>query len=258
MSGVQAGLSDTHAHSGISYKLELIGVNYSYDNAPVLSDVNLRIPDRQFVSIIGPSGCGKSTLLHIISGLLPVSDASVLVDGKPASISHFAYMPQDDLLMPWRTVLRNACLYAEIAGKDLAQAKKEAMELLTTFGLEGTENLYPGQLSGGMRQRAAFLRTFLCQADIFLLDEPFGALDALTRGKMQEWLTSVRDILKRTTLLVTHDIDEAILLSDRILLLSGIPATFIADYPIDDPPSIRDREWLLRQTDLKRAIHERL
>jgi ABC-type nitrate/sulfonate/bicarbonate transport system ATPase subunit len=241
-------------------KLELRSISYSYGDTAVLRDIRLTVEEGQFVSLLGPSGCGKSTLLHIVSGLLPCPGADILVNSQTASIRHFAYMPQDDLLMPWRTVLQNACLYADINGKNSKAALEQARSLLGPFGLEGSGDLFPSQLSGGMRQRAAFLRTFLCEADIFLLDEPFGALDALTRTRMQEWLAEMRLTLQRnrTFLLVTHDIDEAILLSDRILILGGTPAEISAEFDLNEPPEERNRDWLLAQTTLKKEIYDRL
>ena len=242
----------------INPKLFLKRVDYSYGGAGVLKDVSFAVDSGQFVAILGPSGCGKSTLLHIIAGILPCPEAELLVDGDAAERHHFAYMPQDDLLLPWRTVLQNACLFADIQGTYKKEAWQKAEALLEPCGLAGAGDLYPSQLSGGMRQRAAFLRTFLCQADILLLDEPFGALDALTRGRMQEWLISLRTALERTILLVTHDIDEAILLADRILILRGTPASIVADLPVATPTAERDRAWLLSQVQLKQQVYELL
>ncbi|MCL2548714.1 MAG: ABC transporter ATP-binding protein [Symbiobacteriaceae bacterium] len=239
-------------------KLHLQNLSYSYGGAPVLEDVSFSVAQGQFVTLLGPSGCGKSTLLHIIAGLLPCPQAVILCEGQPAARHHFAYMPQDDLLLPWRTVLQNACLFADIQGRDKKEALQRAETLLEPFGLAGTGHLYPGQLSGGMRQRAAFLRTFLCQADILLLDEPFGALDALTRNRMQEWLITMREALGRTIILVTHDIEEAVLLSDRILILSGSPAGIVADLPVTTPVARRDRNWLLTQIEIKQRVYQML
>lgn len=167
----------------------------------------------------------------------------------------FAYMPQNDLLFPWKTILENVCLYGRIHGSAEAM-RREAKESFSLFGLEGYEDKYPAQLSGGMRQRAAFLRTALCQADILLLDEPFGALDVITRGEMQDWLLSMRKRLNRTVVLVTHDMDEAIYLSDRILILNQSPARITGEIAIEE--KARTREWLYEQGELRRQLHRQI
>ena len=174
-------------------------------------------------------------------------------DQKITGISaHFAYMPQNDLLLNWRTILDNICLYGEIHHKKKEVIPK-ALELMDRFGLGGCEQKYPNELSGGMRQRAAFLRTALCEADIYLLDEPFGALDVITRGEMQDWLHDLCAGLYKTILLVTHDTDEAVYLSDRILVL-GRAGEGIRDEVVIEEQN-RDREWLFRQSRLRSQIH---
>ena len=192
---------------------------------PVLAGVDLTVSQGQFVTIIGPSGCGKSTLLNIISGLDQADDGTVELDGDATSqkLGRVGYMQQKDLLMPWRSVLDNAALGLELQGIPRRQARRRALELTELFGLQGFENQYPFALSGGMRQRAAFLRTMLLDQDVVLLDEPFGALDALTRVQMQEWLLDLWSALGKTIVLVTHDVDEAILLSDRVYVLTTRP-----------------------------------
>jgi len=176
------------------------------------------------------------------------------VDGEPICgvSSHFAYMPQSDLLLPWKTILDNVTLYGRLHGQG-QQARERALREFPVFGLEGYENAYPDELSGGMRQRAAFLRTALCSADIMLLDEPFGALDVITRNEMQDWLLRLRSELGRTTLLVTHDIDEALYLADRIVVLGGRPACVTR--VIDLTGLEKSRNWLYEQTDLRKEIH---
>ena len=193
---------------------------------PVLAGVQLTVNPGELVSIIGPSGCGKSTLLNIIAGLDLPDAGAVELDGDPDSnrLGRVGYMQQKDLLLPWRTVLDNAALGLELQGVSRRQARKRALELTSLFGLEGFEHQYPFALSGGMRQRAAFLRTMLLDQDVVLLDEPFGALDALTRVQMQEWLMELWGALKQTIILITHDVEEAILLSDRIYVLTARPA----------------------------------
>ena len=178
----------------------------------------------------------------------------ILADGQEIRgvSERFAYMPQNDLLFPWQTILENVCLYGQIHGQAEA-IRRRARENFPVFGLSGYEDSYPSALSGGMRQRAAFLRTALCHADILLLDEPFGALDVITRGEMQEWLLNMRKQLNKTVLLVTHDMDEAIYLSDRILILNPSPAGITGEFTVQEPN--RTREWLYSQGELRRAIY---
>lgn len=219
-----------------------------------MDKLNMSVRDREFVSILGPSGGGKSTFLNILAGVLAPDEGSVYVDGEKVNglSMHFAYMPQQDLLMPWKTIMDNVCLYGAIHHRK-KKIREQAEANFKGFGLDGYENRYPGELSGGMRQRAAFLRTALCGADIMLLDEPFGALDVITRSGMQDWLQGIRTALNRTTILVTHDIDEAIYLSDRILILAGYPACFQKEIAISEGD--RDRDWLFQQTELHREIY---
>ena len=192
---------------------------------PVLAGVKLAAGAGEFVSIIGPSGCGKSTLLNIIAGLDQPDAGTVEVDGQTATqrLGHIGYMQQKDLLLPWRTVLDNAALGLELQGVPRRQARRRALQFTGLFGLKGYEKQYPFALSGGMRQRVGFLRTMLLDQGVVLLDEPFGALDALTRVQMQEWLMELWGSLGRTIILITHDVDEAILLSDRIYVLTARP-----------------------------------
>jgi ABC-type nitrate/sulfonate/bicarbonate transport system ATPase subunit len=207
-------------------KLVLDGVDKSFfwegADVEVLKNFSLYVNDFEFVSLLGPSGCGKSTVLKLISGLIQPDRGSITYSPHLKKVS---FMPQDDLLLPWRTVMENACIPLEIAGVSKKEAKHRAGKLLDLFGLAGFENSYPSQLSGGMRQRVAVMRTFLHQGDIFLLDEPFGRLDALTRLKMQMWLLKVWQEFRQSVLFVTHDIEEAIFLSDRIYLMTERPGT---------------------------------
>ena len=210
-------------------KINLQGVYKSFGidgkRVPVLEGVDFSAATGEFVSIIGPSGCGKSTLLNTIAGLEQPEAGSVELDGIPVEhrLGLVSYMHQKDLLMPWRTVLDNAILGLEVRRVPRREARKRALELVDVFGLRGFENQYPNALSGGMRQRAAFLRTALVGQDLMLLDEPFGALDALTRAQMQEWLVGLQDTLGKTIVMVTHDVDEALLLSDRVYVLTARP-----------------------------------
>lgn len=237
-------------------KLQVKNINFSYDPSlpPVLKNISFDVQEGEFVSLLGPSGCGKSTLLNILAGLLDHYTGDIYINGqKITGIStHFAYMPQNDLLLPWRTILDNICLYDEIhhTKKD---AVEKARQLMNQFGLEGCEEKYPAELSGGMRQRAAFLRTTLCEADIYLLDEPFGALDVITRGEMQDWLHALCESLNKTILLVTHDTDEAVYLSDRILIMGKGEEGIRKEFLIEE--TYRSREWLFEQGELRSRIH---
>lgn len=203
----------------------------------VLSGVGLRAGPGEFVSIIGPSGCGKSTLFNILAGLLRPSSGRVTLDGREQKslLGKTAYMPQKDLLMPWRTVLDNVTLGLEMNGVSRGDARKQAREQLPRFGLAGFEDRWPAKLSGGMRQRAALLRTFLSGREVMLLDEPFGALDALTRQTMQEWLLERWQEENKTILFITHDVEEAVFLSDRVYVMSGRPGRMRTCVEVDLP-----------------------
>jgi ABC-type nitrate/sulfonate/bicarbonate transport system ATPase subunit len=194
-----------------------------------LEPVTLSIPSGRFVSLIGPSGCGKSTIFNIIAGLLEPTGGKVLIDGVDATgtIGRVGYMLQKDLLLPWRSVLDNVILGMEIQGVPLREARGRALSLLKRYGLSGFEYLYPSALSGGMRQRAALLRTLLFDTDVILLDEPFGALDAQTKLQMQEWLLQLWSDFGKTVVFVTHDIEEAIYLSDEVHVMATRPGRVI-------------------------------
>nr|WP_260681954.1 ABC transporter ATP-binding protein [Alkalicoccobacillus porphyridii] len=199
-----------------------------------IDKVEMQVPPHKFISIIGPSGCGKSTLFNIISGLDEPSHGELIVDGMNVNgaTGLVGYMLQKDLLLPWRSILDNVILGMEILKTPKKEAKEIAMPLLEKYGLKGFEHSYPSQLSGGMRQRAALLRTVLYNKDIILLDEPFGALDAQTRANMQEWLLDLWDDFQKTILFVTHDIDEAIYLSDEIYIMTARPGTVKSRLPV--------------------------
>jgi len=233
----------------VDYKLELSNVtkvfqSSSKEETTAISNINMKIPNHRFISIIGPSGCGKSTLFNIISGLMEASKGEIMVDGKSVSglSGIVGYMLQKDLLLPWRTIVDNVIFGMELKGIPKKEAKKIAIPMLAKYGLKGFENSYPSQLSGGMRQRAALLRTILYDRDIILLDEPFGALDAQTRANMQEWLLDLWDDFQKTILFITHDIDEAIYLSDEVYIMSarpgGIKDHMMIDMPRPRKPSI--------------------
>jgi ABC-type nitrate/sulfonate/bicarbonate transport system ATPase subunit len=190
-----------------------------------LDPVSVTIPEGRLISLIGPSGCGKSTLFNIIAGLLRPTTGDVLADGKSivGRPGHVAYMLQKGLLLPWRTILDNIILAAEVRGVPKRESIARAQPLIERYGLGGFEQHYPHELSGGMRQRTSLLRTMLYDRDVVLLDEPFGALDAQTRLLMQGWLLQIWSDFRKTILFVTHDIDEAIYLSDEIYVFTARP-----------------------------------
>ena len=226
---------------GACYAIETAYVSkvMERDSRPlqVLRDVNFHAEEGEFVSIIGPSGCGKSTLLNIIAGLDSPTSGSVELHGSTdrLRLGSVGYMQQKDLLMPWRSVLGNAVLGLELQGIPKKEAGERARQHLGRFGLEGFENAYPHELSGGMRQRAAFLRTVLADQEVFLLDEPFGALDALNRTQIHQWLTGLWESMQKTIVLVTHDVDEAILLSDRVYVMTARPGRMKMVQSVDLP-----------------------
>ncbi|KQR10553.1 ABC transporter ATP-binding protein [Cellulomonas sp. Leaf334] len=210
--------------------LEVAGLTVTFPGVVALHDVDLQVGVGEFVAVVGPSGCGKSTLLRILAGLTP---SGATVTGATACPSAAAWMPQRDGLLPWRRALPNALVGARIAGQDRTVAEARARELFDEFGLAGFERAWPHELSGGMRQRLALLRTCLPGRPVLLLDEPFGALDAITRRRMNAWLAGL-DLAGhgRTVVLVTHDVDEALLLADRVLVLSERPGRVVLDLPV--------------------------
>ena len=230
-------------------------LSFSYSDKNILRELSFEVQDGEFVSILGPSGCGKSTLLNVLAGIIKPQGGQIRIDGEmiEGTTGQFAYMPQNDLLLPWKTILDNVCLYGEIHHSK-NEMKERARAQMERFGLAGYENKYPAELSGGMRQRAAFLRTTMCEAGIYLLDEPFGALDVITRGNMQDWLRELCSSLKKTILLVTHDTDEAIFLSDRILILGDPGQGIISEIQISEKK--RTRDWLYEQGALRAKIHQ--
>jgi ABC-type nitrate/sulfonate/bicarbonate transport system ATPase subunit len=206
---------------------------------PALAGVSLEVAGGEIVAVVGPSGCGKTTLLELVCGL-QAPDAGT-VRAAPAVL-----MPQRDLLLPWLSAIDNAALALRVAGLGRTQARERAHPLFAAFGLEGFERARPHELSGGMRQRVAFLRTLLSGKPVLCLDEPFGALDALTRREMQEWLQGALGREPRTVLLVTHDVEEAALLADRIVVLSPRPGRVVAEIPValERPRTATDADLL--------------
>ena len=220
--------------------LFLAGLEHTFVGPPLvksLENINLEIESGLFVSLVGPSGCGKSTLLRILAGITKPDAGIAQIHGKNAieSTGQSAYMPQKDLLLPWKKVLENATLGAEISGIQKEKAQASALKLIHQFGLDNFEKAWPSQLSGGMRQRLALLRTFLMPQQLLLLDEPFGALDAITRRAMQEWLQEVWEKDKRTVLLVTHDVEEALILSDIVYVMKSRPGSIIFKLDVEYP-----------------------
>ena len=209
-------------------KLSIRDVSHTFGGGggvPVLDNINIGVEAGTFVSLIGRSGCGKSTLFNMVAGLLRPGEGAIALDGEVINgqAGLVGYMLQKDLLLPWRTILDNTILGLELGHRSKAECREIAMPFLKRYGLAGFENRYPRELSGGMRQRVALLRTLLCNTDVILLDEPFSALDAQTRGDMQAWLLDIWAEFKKTVVLVTHDVEEAVYLSDRIVVLSSRP-----------------------------------
>lgn len=239
-------------------KLSINGLSHRFgsgsDSVLAISDFSLDVKPGSFVSIIGRSGCGKSTLFNILAGLLPPTAGKINLDGEDITghAGLVSYMLQKDLLLPWRTVLDNVIFGMEIQGIPKPDARARALPFLERYGLGGFAGSYPGMLSGGMRQRAALLRTLLCNKEVILLDEPFGALDAQTRLRMQAWLLTLWRDFRLTVLFITHDVDEAIYLSDEIVVLSPRPGRIRECISVDlERPRGRDIVTTPRFAELK-------
>jgi ABC-type nitrate/sulfonate/bicarbonate transport system ATPase subunit len=220
--------------------LEMRAVTKTFDRVTALARFDAAVAPGEFVTVVGPSGCGKSTLFNIVAGLEEPDAGGILrFEGKSCHaadlLGRVSFMPQRDLLLPWRNVIDNAILALEVEGIPRKDARAKALRMLPEFGLAGFESQYPHQLSGGMRQRVALMRTFLFERDLMLLDEPFGALDALTRAMMQRWLLDVWQKYRRTILFITHDVDEAIFLGDRVLVMTARPGSVKLEQTVDLP-----------------------
>ncbi|MGH2951974.1 MAG: ABC transporter ATP-binding protein [Solirubrobacterales bacterium] len=233
--GPNGGPADAPAQDAA---LEITGLAHAYGALDVLERLDLTAAAGEAVGLVGPSGCGKSTLLELIAGLEEPGGGSITVGGgssAPERLGRCAYMPQRDMLLPWLSALDNAALAPRNRGASREEARRLARPLFERFGLAGFETKRPGELSGGMRQRVAFLRTLLAGKPLLLLDEPFGALDAITRAEMQEWLARALGAEARTVVLVSHDVEEALYLCDRVLVLSARPARVIAELESPSP-----------------------
>lgn len=242
--------------------LKAQNISKSFGEKQVLSDVNITLNKGEIVSLLGVSGAGKTTLFNILSGIYKADTGNVYLNGeditgKPGKVS---YMLQKDLLFPYRKVIDNVCLPLIINGAKKKEAREKALPLFKVFDIEGTEFKYPDQLSGGMRQRAALLRTYLSSNGVALLDEPFSALDTITRTKIHKWYLDVMGQIDLSTVFITHDIDEAIILSDRIYILSGTPGTIANEIVIDEKKPRRDDfnltdEFLAYKREIVQLLH---
>lgn len=227
-------------------KITTGNLSKKYKDKLILKDINLNVYEDEIVSIIGPSGCGKSTIFNILSNLTTYDSGEVNINGK------FSYMYQKDLLLPYKNIIDNVSIPLILKGEKKKKSHESVKPYFSTFGLGGYENKYPDELSGGMRQRVNFMRTFINSSDIMLLDEPFGALDSITRTSMQNWLLDIKKDIKSTILLITHDIDESIILSDRIYILSNKPAVINKEIFLDK--NIYNKDNLENVARLKKEI----
>ena len=227
-----------------SMKLEIGRVSHFYGDLPTIDSLDLAAEEHSVVGLVGPSGCGKSTLLELICGLREQSAGTLAVDGETAAegrLARCAFMPQRDLLLPWYSAIDNAALALRNQGMRREEARAAAGALFERFGLGGFETARPGELSGGMRQRVAFLRTLIAGKPVLALDEPFASLDAITRAEMQEWLAAALRGDPRTVVLVTHDVEEALYLCDRVAVLSPRPARIVTEV-LPPAPRVADRD----------------
>lgn len=230
-------------------KLQVKNVSVEFEGKKIIEDISIDLNKGELVCILGTSGVGKTTLFNVISGLISPTSGEVFLDGKNIleNSGKISYMLQKDLLLPFKTIIDNVSLPLVIKGVKKSEARKRAQKYFAEFGLAGTEKKYPNQLSGGMRQRAALLRTYMFSCEVALLDEPFSALDAITKRKMQNWYLNIMEKIKLSTLFITHDIDEAILISKRIYIISGNPGKITKEIKIDLPKNENGDEVTLTE-----------
>jgi len=245
--------------------LSIHSLEHSYADLQTIDDIDLDVPAQSVLGLVGPSGCGKSTLLELISGLQdPVRGEIAIGDSTdaPGRLAHCAFMPQRDLLLPWLSAIDNAALALRNRGMRRGAARLEAGGLFERFGLAGFESAKPAELSGGMRQRVAFLRTLVAGKPVMALDEPFASLDAITRAEMQQWLAGALEADPRTVVLVTHDVEEALYLCDRVAVLSARPARVVEELSAPAPraadrdEAVTDPEFVAVRERAMQALHE--
>lgn len=261
---IESPVSDSPTAPGSDSGISLRGVAHRYGELQSLEGIDLEVPARSVIGLAGPSGCGKSTLLELICGLREPSDGTIAVEGSPDAeerLARCAFMPQRDLLLPWYSALDNAALALRNQGMRRAPARAAAHDLFERFGLGGFETAQPAELSGGMRQRVAFLRTLIAGKPVLALDEPFASLDAITRAEMQEWLATALRTDPRTVVLVTHDVEEALYLCDRVAVLSSRPGRIIAELSVetrraeDRDAAVTDPAFVTAREEALRALH---
>ncbi|AMD94366.1 ABC transporter ATP-binding protein [Leptotrichia sp. oral taxon 847] len=230
-------------------KLQVRNVSVEFDGKKIIENISIDLREGELVCILGASGVGKTTLFNVISGLIAPTCGEVFLNGENIikTSGKISYMLQKDLLLPFKTIIDNVSLPLIIKGEKKSVARKKAQKYFKEFGLEGTEKKYPSQLSGGMRQRAALLRTYMFSCEVSLLDEPFSALDAITKHKMHNWYLNIMKKIKMSTLFITHDIDEAILISRRIYIISGRPGKITKELEINLPKSENSEELTLTE-----------
>jgi len=247
----------TETEAPVEEPLSFRKVSRRYGALTALAGIDLTLRAGELTAVVGPSGCGKSTLLELVAGLQEPDEGDVEPAASAERRAACAYMPQRDLLLPWRDALGNAGLALECQGVARAEARRRAVPLFERFGLTEFEQARPAALSGGMRQRVAFLRTLLQGRPVLLLDEPFGALDAITRADLREWLAEALAEEPRTVLLVTHDVEEAVFLADRIVVLSPRPGRVIAEFDVDlpRPRSVTAPEFAALKAHALEALH---
>ena len=217
--------------------LDIKNLSYSFGNNPILKDINIHVNENEMVAIVGSSGVGKSTLFNLIAGVLKIQVGEITINGSEDYIGKVAYMLQKDLLFEHKTIINNVILPLIIAKVNKKEALEEGNKILKQFNLDKYANKYPQQLSGGMRQRVALIRTYMFKRKIFLLDEAFSALDAITKKELHKWYLDLKKEFNLTTLLITHDIEEAVFLSDRIYILGNKPGEIIGEIKIEINPN---------------------